>query len=80
MVNLLCLVLVKDLKAWSDALGVNSFGIKTVAYLSGPFWGTPLAFAQWSLRWPEADTGFLPLSKTRHEYWDLDEWDLQPER
>src|ERR1700676_398408 len=33
----------KDLKAWADALGVNSLGIKTVAYLSGPFCGIPLA-------------------------------------
>ena len=49
----------KDLKAWSDALGVNSLGIKTVAYLSGPFWGTPLAFLRGHFDDREVNTGFL---------------------
>jgi len=49
----------KDLKAWSDALGVNSFGIKTVAYLSGPFWGTPLALLRGRFDDREVNTGFL---------------------
>lgn len=49
----------KDLKAWSDALGVNSLGIKTVAYLSGPFWDTPLAFLRGHFDDREVNTGFL---------------------
>jgi len=49
----------KDLKAWADALGVNSLGIKTVAYLSGPFWGTPLAFLRGRFDDREVNTGFL---------------------
>jgi hypothetical protein len=49
----------KDLKAWSDALGVNSTGIKTVAYLSGPFWGTPLAFLRGHFDDREVNAGFL---------------------
>ena len=49
----------KDLKAWSDALGVNSVGIKTVAYLSGPFWSTPLAFLRGQFDDREVNAGFL---------------------
>jgi hypothetical protein len=49
----------KDLKAWADALGVNSLGIKTVAYLSGPFWGTPLAFLRGQFDDRAVNTGFL---------------------
>jgi hypothetical protein len=49
----------KDLKAWADALGVNSLGIKIVAYLSGPFWGTPLAFFRGHFDDREVNTGFL---------------------
>ena len=55
----------KDLKAWSDALGVNSLGIKTVAYLSGPFWSTPLAFLRGRFDDREVNTGFLRSPK-RH--------------
>jgi len=40
-------------------LGVNSLGIKTVAYLSGPFWGTPLAFLRGRFDDREVNTGFL---------------------
>jgi hypothetical protein len=49
----------KDLKAWADALGVNSVGIKTVAYLSGPFWDTPLAFLRGRFDDRKVNTGFL---------------------
>jgi hypothetical protein len=49
----------KELKAWADALGVNSIGIKTVAYLSGPFWGTPLAFLLGRFDDRAVNTGFL---------------------
>src|SRR5580658_7841373 len=49
----------KDLKAWADALGVNSVGIKTVAYLSGPFWGIPLAFLRGRFDDRKVNTGFL---------------------
>jgi hypothetical protein len=49
----------KDLKAWADALGVNSLGIKTVAYLSGPFWGIPLAFLRGRFDDKAVNTGFL---------------------
>lgn len=55
----------KDLKAWSDALGVNSLGIKTVAYLSGPLWGTPLAFLRGRFDDREVNTGFLRSLKRR---------------
>jgi hypothetical protein len=55
----------KDLEAWSDALGVNSRGIKTVAYLSGPFWGTPLAFLRGQFDDREVNTGFLRSLKRR---------------
>jgi hypothetical protein len=53
----------KDLKAWSDALGVNSVGIKTVAYLSGPFWRTPLAFLRGRFDDRELNNGFLRYLK-----------------
>lgn len=49
----------KDLKAWADALGVNSVGIKTVAYLSGPFWSTPFAFLRGAFDDRQVNTGFL---------------------
>jgi hypothetical protein len=49
----------KDLKAWADALGVNSLGIKTVAYLSGPFRGTPMAFFRGQFNDRQVNTGFL---------------------
>lgn len=49
----------KDLKFWSDALGVNSVGIKTVAYLSGPFWSTPLAFLHGRFDDRALNAGFL---------------------
>jgi hypothetical protein len=49
----------KDLKAWADALGVNSLGIKTVAYLSGPFWGIPRAFIDGRFDDQKVNTGFL---------------------
>jgi hypothetical protein len=49
----------KDLKAWADALGVNSLGIKTVAYLSGPFWGITRAFLCGRFDDQEVNTGFL---------------------
>jgi hypothetical protein len=55
----------KDLKAWADALGVNSIGIKTVAYLSGPFWGTPLAFLRGQFDDQAVNTGFLRSLKRR---------------
>ena len=49
----------KDLKVWADALGVNSLGIRIVAYLSGPFWGIPLAFLRGRFDDREVNTGFL---------------------
>jgi hypothetical protein len=49
----------KDLKAWADALGAHSLGTKIVAYLSGPFWGTPLAFLRGQFDDREVNTGFL---------------------
>jgi len=55
----------KDLKAWADALGVNSIGIKTVAYLSGPFWSTPLAFFRGAFDDQQVNTGFLRSLKRR---------------
>lgn len=48
-----------DLDAWSKALGVNPLGIKTVAYLSGPFWSTPLAFLRGRFDDQAVNTGFL---------------------
>jgi hypothetical protein len=47
------------LKAWADGLSVNSIGIRTVAYLSGPFWGTPLAFLRGRFDDQAVNTGFL---------------------
>lgn len=55
----------KDLKAWADALGVNSLGIKTVAYLSGPLRTTPLAFLRGQFDDREVNTGFLRSLKRR---------------
>jgi hypothetical protein len=55
----------KDLKIWSDALGVNSIGIKTVAYLSGPFWSTPFAFIHGRFDDWKLNTGFLRSLKQR---------------
>lgn len=49
----------KDLKAWADALVVNSLGIKIVAYMSGPFWSMPLAFLLGRFNDREINTGFL---------------------
>jgi hypothetical protein len=40
-------------------LGVNSLGIRTVAYLSGPFWSTPLAFLRGRFDDRAVNTGFL---------------------
>jgi len=55
----------KDLKAWSDALGVNSLGIKTVAYLSGPFWRTPVDFVGGEFDDREVNSGILRSLKRR---------------
>jgi hypothetical protein len=49
----------KDLDAWSGALGVNSLGIKIVAYLSGPFGSVPSAFFQGQFDDREVNAGFL---------------------
>jgi hypothetical protein len=49
----------KDLKAWSDALGVNSVGIKTVAYLSGPLSSVLPAFWHGRFDDRQVNTGFL---------------------
>ncbi|MFN3688518.1 hypothetical protein [Salinarimonas sp.] len=54
-----------DLDAWSGALGVNRLGIKTVAYLSGPFWSTPLAFLRGRFDDRAVNTGFLRSLKRR---------------
>lgn len=54
-----------DLDAWSGALGVNRLGIKTVAYLSGPFWSTPLAFLRGRFDDRAVNTGFLRALKRR---------------
>lgn len=54
-----------DLDAWSDALGLNRLGIKTVAYLSGPFWSTPLAFLRGRFDDRAVNTGFLRSLKRR---------------
>jgi hypothetical protein len=48
-----------SLKEWADALGVNSIGIKTVAYLSGPLWSIPGAFAFGAFNDRKVNTGFL---------------------
>ncbi|OHV17212.1 hypothetical protein BK022_06920 [Methylorubrum extorquens] len=53
----------KDLEKWSSALGVNSLGIKTVAYLSGPFWSAPLAFLRGRFDDRALNTGFLRSMK-----------------
>ncbi len=49
----------KDLKAWASALGTSSLGIKIVAYLSGPFWSTPLAFVLGRFNDRKVNTGFI---------------------
>ena len=49
----------KDLDAWSGALGVNSLGIRIVAYLSGPFGSIPSAFFQGQFDDREVNAGFL---------------------
>lgn len=48
-----------SLKLWADALGVNSIGIKTVAYLSGPLWSTPIAFLLGRFDDRQVNGGFL---------------------
>jgi hypothetical protein len=53
----------KDLKAWSDALDVNSIGIKLVAYLSGPSRGIPQAFLRGQFDDREVNTGWLRSQK-----------------
>jgi hypothetical protein len=54
-----------DLDAWSKALGVNSFGIKTVAYLSSPFWSIPGAVLRGRFDDRAVNTGFIRSLK-RH--------------
>lgn len=49
----------KDIDAWGDALGVKRTGLKIVAYLSGPFWSTPLAFLRGQFNDKAVNTGFL---------------------
>lgn len=49
----------KDLRAWANALGTSSLGIKIVAYLSGPFWSTPLAFVLGRFNDRKVNTGFI---------------------
>src|SRR5262245_52333845 len=81
----------KDLKAWADALDVNSIGIKTVAYLAGPPRSIPQAFLRGHFDDRAVNTGFLRSLKrgtntgtlTRGTF-DQDAlnafvWDVRPE-
>jgi hypothetical protein len=54
-----------DLEAWSRALGVNSAGIKAVAYFSGPFWSIPGAILRGRFDDGAVNTGFIRSLK-RH--------------
>jgi hypothetical protein len=54
-----------DLGAWADALGLNSTSLKIIAYLSGPFWSTPLAFLRGQFDDKDVNTGFLRSLKRR---------------
>jgi hypothetical protein len=49
----------KDLKAWADALEINSTGIKFIAYLSPPFWSVPLAFLRGQFDDTKVNSGFI---------------------